>query len=816
MRRALTLLLGACLALLLSLPAGQARPARAAPPALPVDRLHFGLSNFDATWMTSSGVPWRYRFQYLAGGVNTGGGWTTWNSPPGAFATRYMDASTAPPANYISVFTYYMLLQSNPSSGATESDRDFSNLNNASTMQAYYGDFKLLMQTIGAFKGGSVVVHVEPDLWGYLQQRAQSQGASTADALSAAVASSGFSEATGFADTTQGFARLLVHLRDAYAPNAVLAVHASMWSSGIDIASNTDPNLDARAEADKTATFLNSTAGWDLVFNDVDDHNAAWWELASCATPPCVNQWFTHWWDPQNVRFPNFARYLLWVSELHLRTGRQQVAWQVPMGNQYYLTMNNTCGHYQDNVAPYFIAHAADLFSAGLIAVMFGAGNSCQTTNDDSLKDGVTNNGGAPTTDSLGGCAACNTNSSTVADDDGGYLRNFVGAYYASTVSYSLHYVFTWFDLLSDPAFQVDNIHVVNPSAGATVNVRVDIPGCGSQFGAISPAQKELIFSCPHGFGGPVVVNSDLPVIASQRVRYAASFNEVYAVPVTAAATTLYFQWYDLRSDPAFLADNVHVVAPTGANVRVSIPGCGVQAASLGTFQERYFSCAGGFGGPVVVSADQPVIASQRVEYGQTFNEIVGLPTSSAAAEIYLSWFDKASDPGFVSDNIHVIAPTGAAVQVAIPGCAVQTASLAAGQETYFSCPAGFGGPVMVTADQAVLASQRVKYFGSFNEVAGQPLAAAATTSYLTWYDRLSDPGFRADNVHVIAPTAANVRVSIPGCGVQSAAIAARHESYFTCAGGFGGPVTVTGDSPLIVSARVMYQQSFNEVYAGT
>ena len=240
-----------------------------------------------------------------------------------------------------------------------------------------------------------------------------------------------------------------------------------------------------------------------------------------------------------------------------------------------------------------------------------------------------------------------------VADDDGGYLRNFVGAYYASTVSYSLRYVFTWFDLLSDPAFQVDNIHVVNPSAGATVNVRVDIPGCGSQFGAISPAQKELIFSCPHGFGGPVVVNSDLPVIASQRVRYAASFNEVYAVPVTAAATTLYFQWYDLRSDPAFLADNVHVVAPTGANVRVSIPGCGVQAASLGTFQERYFSCAGGFGGPVVVSADQPVIASQRVEYGQTFNEIVGLPTSSAAAEIYLSWFDRAGN--FHSDALHVV-----------------------------------------------------------------------------------------------------------------------------------------------------------------
>ncbi len=766
--------------------------------------------------MTASGVPWRYRFQYLAGGVNTGHGWATWNSPAGAFATSYMQASTTPPANYITVFTYYMLSGSNPATGATESDRDFSNLNNPSTMKAYYGDFKLLMQTIGAFQGGTVVVHVEPDLWAYLQQRAHSQGASTADALSASVASSGFGEASAFADTTQGFGRLLVHLRDVYAPSALLAVHASMWSSGIDIASNTGPKVDARAEADKTATFLNSTASWNLVFNDVDDHNAAWWELASCGSPPCVNQWFTHWWDPQNMRFPNFARYLIWVSELRAQTGRQQVAWQVPMGNQYYLTMNNTCGHYQDNVAPYFIAHAADLYSAGLIAVLFGPGNGCQTTYYDSMKDGVTNNAGAPTTDSLGGCAACNPHTSTSADDDGGYLRTFVGAYYASTVTYAHQYVFTWFDLLSDPAFQVDNIHVVNPSASATADVRVDIPGCGSQFGAISPATKELIFSCPRGFGGPVVVSSDLPVIASQRVEYAGSFNEVYAVPVAAAATTLYFQWYDLLSDPGFLVDNVHVVAPTGANVRISIPGCGVQTASLAIFQERYFSCAGGFGGPVVVSADQPVIASQRVEYGRTFNEIVGLPMSAAATEVYLSWFDRSSDPGFASDNVHVIAPTGAKARVAIPGCAVQTAVLVGGQEAYFTCPGGFGGPVIVTADNAVLASQRVVYYGSFNEVAGQPLTAAATTSFLTWYDRQSDPGFRADNVHVIAPTAANVRVSIPGCGSQGAAIGVRQESYFTCAGGFGGPVTVTADNAVIVSARVLFKQSFNEVYAGT
>src|SRR5450759_1134059 len=138
--------------------------------ALPQGRLHFGLASnpSDLGWMTSSGVPWRYRYAYLAGGVNTANPWQNWNSPTGAYAANYMSASST--NGYIPVFTYYELLQSNPSTGSTESDRDYSNLNNASTMASYYANFKLLMQMAGQF-GNTVVVHVEPDLWGYLQQR---------------------------------------------------------------------------------------------------------------------------------------------------------------------------------------------------------------------------------------------------------------------------------------------------------------------------------------------------------------------------------------------------------------------------------------------------------------------------------------------------------------------------------------------------------------------------------------------------------------------------------------------------------------------
>ncbi|MEA2645646.1 MAG: hypothetical protein QOE92_729, partial [Chloroflexota bacterium] len=399
--------------------------------ALPQDRLHFGITSGpdDVAWMQATGVSWRYRYQYLASGVNTPGRWETWQDaslPPGQFALDYIRSSHR--AGYIPVLTYYELLQSTPSSGADEAARDYSNLNNAGTMAAYYADFKLLMQR-AATAGGTAVVHVEPDLWGYLEQRA-ANGAQPASTIAASVASSGFAEAQGIPNTAQGFAWALLKLRDTYAPNVLLATHASMWGNGRDLATDHDLSLSPVAVGDATAAFLNSAgiasnpygSTWDLVFNDVDDHDAGWWEAHGTSA---------HWWDPANQKAPNFNRYLAWVAELKLRTGRPQVAWQVPVGNQYFLTMNNTCGHYQDNVAAYFLTHAADLASAGLIAVLFGGGNSCTTQAGDATGDGVTNNNGAPTSDSGGGCNACNTHAATVADDDGGFLRQVVGQYYA-------------------------------------------------------------------------------------------------------------------------------------------------------------------------------------------------------------------------------------------------------------------------------------------------------------------------------------------------------------------------------------------------
>src|SRR5205807_4350273 len=98
------------------------------------------------------------RYQYLAGGVNTGSGWATWN-PNGSFASMYVRESIT--AHLIPVLTYYQLLQSRPAAGADELHKDLSNLRNRSTMGAYWADFRLLLRRVAASAGRHLaVIHV--------------------------------------------------------------------------------------------------------------------------------------------------------------------------------------------------------------------------------------------------------------------------------------------------------------------------------------------------------------------------------------------------------------------------------------------------------------------------------------------------------------------------------------------------------------------------------------------------------------------------------------------------------------------------------
>jgi hypothetical protein len=375
----------------------------------------------------------------------------------------------------------------------------------------------------------------------------------------------------------------------------------------------------------------------------------------------------------------------------------------------------------------------------------------------------------------------------------------------------------TWYDRAS-PGVGADNIHVLNPGTAASAGcARV---GDKAVVAWSANAGQGTYVTMPQGtIGGPVrvTVNSGAAVLASQRVAFNSSFNEVWAASPAQAATTSYFNWFD-KASPGMVNDNIHLLNPGTAavNVTVSLSGA-TQIVSVGPGAGAYVTFpAGSIGGPVKVTSAQPVLASQRVQYYDTFNEVWAAGAAQATTASYFNWFDKAS-PGMVSDNIHLLNPGTASANVTVnmAGTAPQTVSVGPGAEAYVSFPAGqIGGPVKVSSSQPVLASQRVQYYQSFNEVPS--LSTPAAVCHLNWFDNAS-PGMFNDNIHLLNPnpTSQNVTVSVQGAKPITVTVGSGIEVVVTFPlGTIGGPVTITSTQPVLASQRVQYGLTFNEIAA--
>ena len=379
------------------------------PPGWPAS-LQLGMSSppNDAATVRAT-APFALRSQYLAGGVNTGSGWATWNAG-GSFVSNYAQESVG--AGLRSVFDYYMLLQSLPATGATEGAKVSSNLSNAVTMAAYYTDLKLFFTKTATF-GSAVVLHVEPDLWGYLEQQSANGDGST---VSAKVAASGMPELAGLPDTAAGFAQAILRLRDRYAPGVQVAYHLSVWGTGNDILYSKPADATVDALAAQAARFYGSLgASFDLAFADPSDRDAAFKQYQ-------YGDGGAAWWSAAD-----YSRNVRFIAGFSAATNKRIVLWQTPLGNTQMRAMNNTWDHYQDNHVEWFLddpgrTHLSDYAGAGVIAIIFGRGADGATCACDSAADGVTDP--APINGNL--------MLSMSADDDGGFFRAKAANYYAT------------------------------------------------------------------------------------------------------------------------------------------------------------------------------------------------------------------------------------------------------------------------------------------------------------------------------------------------------------------------------------------------
>ncbi len=288
----------------------------------------------------------------------------------------------------------------------------YANLGDPSTMASYYDDLKLFFQD-AATAGGTTVLQVEPDLWAYLEQHASHDDATT---VPVEVATSGQPDVAGLPDNAAGFAQAIVHLRDLYAPNVLLAYHFSTWGTGTDVlyADPSDPMVNWLGV--RTARFEQSMgAHFNIAFTDLSDRDAAFKQYVN-------GDGGTSWYTPDDYR-----RSTIYVGAFSRTAGLRVVLWQIPLGNTKMRAENNTWDHYQDNKVETLLgdpnrAELDDYAHAGVVAALFGRGADGPTCACDAAGDGVTNP--AP----ING----NNGTSLNADDDGGYFEQQAGSYYGA------------------------------------------------------------------------------------------------------------------------------------------------------------------------------------------------------------------------------------------------------------------------------------------------------------------------------------------------------------------------------------------------
>ena len=171
------------------------------------------------------------------------------------------------------------------------------------------------------------------------------------------------------------------------------------------------------------------------------------------------------------------------------------------------------------------------------------------------------------------------------------------------------------------------------------------------------------------------------------------------------------------------VADAIHItnVSGTTATGTIALHDATTLNFSVPNGQDLYFEFPSGtIGGPVTISSSQPVLASLRAWYYQSFNETAARSATAAATTQYFAWYDLAS-PGMRADTIHITNVSGSTATGTIAlGASTIPFSVPNGQDLYFTFALGsIGGPVTISSDHPVLASLRAWFYQSFNEVPG-------------------------------------------------------------------------------------------------
>lgn len=284
--------------------------------------------------------------------------WGAWQEDipaRGLYATRFINTAKARTWNSVSraqipYFTYYMVLPASGLSEGTSPTGETAALNDQTFLTTYFNDWRFLLQKIGTEKA---MLHIEPDLFGYLKARAAAT-TGLPSAIPAKVTLSNPTDCgTGYTDDAASYAKCMIHMVRIYAPNATVGLHFSPWT------------YTNAGDATSWANFMLAMGAdqGDFLVADSTDRDADWYLL--------VQGQPGHDWDVTKM-----TAFLQWTKDVSTAVGKPFFLWQLPLGNSY---QNNTYQHYKDQRVELLFSHIAEVRDAHVVGMLFGSGETAQT-----------------------------------------------------------------------------------------------------------------------------------------------------------------------------------------------------------------------------------------------------------------------------------------------------------------------------------------------------------------------------------------------------------------------------------------------------
>jgi len=326
--------------------------------------------------------------------------------------------------------------------------------------------------------------------------------------------------------------------------------------------------------------------------------------------------------------------------------------------------------------------------------------------------------------------------------------------------------------------------------------------------------------------------------------------DQQWSFTTTAPPKLYYFTWYDQRSsgmkDWIVMGNPATGTTPVSFDLYIGNQRANGAPMTVSPSNSAAANFPGVMGGPVRTESldGKDEIISKRTLYGDSFEEITGLPEDRLDSTYFFTWYDARS-PG-INDWVLIANPGQTPVQadVYIGGSKMNATPyyIEAGGNVTPQFPGVMAGPVEVvgyepgypSVPRNIIASQRVLWNGNFNEVMGIPAKELENEYMFTWYDNAS-AGAR-DWVLIGNSNSDRYLAAEIWIGGQRMTDPAKGQPYFMVAPGssvtpqfpgvMAGPVTVKGydaatydpgsqsNTPLdfFTTQRSLFGASFEEV----